>query len=134
MLQLFSQCRIWVHLIRIRSSCSDGSGPFAGLIADRAGNLYGTTAGGGASGIGVVFKLSPSGTETVLYSFCSLPSLAARCCTPSAVCLAAATGIIPKPACLPTAPARVRPVAGLIADNRAIYGTTVNGGAGPGEG
>src|SRR3984893_1833366 len=50
-------------------SCSDGSGPFAGLIADRAGNLYGTTTYGGASGIGVVFKLSPSGTETVLHSF-----------------------------------------------------------------
>src|SRR3984893_16828429 len=38
------------------------------------GNLYGTTQGGGASlcfgsGWGVVFTLSPSGTETVLYSF-----------------------------------------------------------------
>src|ERR1700730_2097295 len=35
----------------------------------RAGNLYGTTEFGGASGQGVVFKLSPGGTETVLYSF-----------------------------------------------------------------
>ena len=48
---------------------SDGANPFAGLIADRAGNLYGTTSRGGASGNGVVFKLSPSGTETVLYAF-----------------------------------------------------------------
>jgi uncharacterized repeat protein (TIGR03803 family) len=39
------------------------------LIADSAGNLYGTTTQGGASGNGVVFKLSPGGTETVLYSF-----------------------------------------------------------------
>jgi uncharacterized repeat protein (TIGR03803 family) len=48
---------------------SDGANPFAGLIADGAGNLYGTTAAGGASGQGVVFKLSPSGTETVLHAF-----------------------------------------------------------------
>ena len=45
---------------------TDGSLPLAGLIADSAGNLYGTTNGGGASGNGVVFKLTPGGTETVL--------------------------------------------------------------------
>jgi uncharacterized repeat protein (TIGR03803 family) len=48
---------------------SDGSGPFADLIADGAGNLYGTTSIGGASGFGVVFKLASDGTETVLHSF-----------------------------------------------------------------
>jgi uncharacterized repeat protein (TIGR03803 family) len=48
---------------------SDGASPFAALIADGAGNLYGTTFFGGASGHGTVFKLTPSGTETVLYSF-----------------------------------------------------------------
>jgi uncharacterized repeat protein (TIGR03803 family) len=46
---------------------------FAGLIQDAAGNLYGTTALGGAAavfaGAGVVFKLSPTGNETVLYTF-----------------------------------------------------------------
>ena len=36
---------------------------------DKKGNLYGTTFGGGADGAGVVFKLAPNGTETVLYSF-----------------------------------------------------------------
>jgi uncharacterized repeat protein (TIGR03803 family) len=48
-------------------------GPVAGLIADSAGNLYGTTLRGGVgclgAGCGVVFELSPDGTETVLYSF-----------------------------------------------------------------
>src|ERR1700730_1879990 len=60
-------------------SCSDGGNPFAGLIADGSGNLYGTTVNGGAAGkgcgragCGVVFKLSPGGTETVLPSFTGL--------------------------------------------------------------
>jgi uncharacterized repeat protein (TIGR03803 family) len=47
----------------------DGAVPTAGLIPDAAGNLYGTTIGGGESGNGVVFKLDPTGKETVLYSF-----------------------------------------------------------------
>ncbi len=55
-------------------SPSDGANPFAGLIAHAAGNLYGTTALGGASDDGTVFKLTPSGTETVLYSFTGSPS------------------------------------------------------------
>jgi uncharacterized repeat protein (TIGR03803 family) len=56
-------------------SPGDGSGPFGGLIADAAGNLYGTTGNGGAVCCGTVYELSPpaspSGawTETVLYSF-----------------------------------------------------------------
>ena len=52
---------------------ADGGGPYAGVILDDAGNLYGTTAGGGANGGGTVFKLDPSGHETVLYSFGSNP-------------------------------------------------------------
>jgi len=39
--------------------CPDGVGPEAGLIADSAGNLYGTTVGGGAYDGGTVFELSP---------------------------------------------------------------------------
>ena len=39
------------------------------MISDAAGNLYGTARSGGASGKGVVYKLAPSGQETVLYSF-----------------------------------------------------------------
>jgi uncharacterized repeat protein (TIGR03803 family) len=49
------------------------SDPYAGLIFDSAGNLYGTTIQGGTDNIGTVFKLSPASgggyTETVLHSF-----------------------------------------------------------------
>jgi len=48
---------------------ADGSTPRTGLIHDNAWNLYGTTEYGGAYGQGTVFKVTPSGTETVLYSF-----------------------------------------------------------------
>ncbi|HXM20242.1 MAG TPA: choice-of-anchor tandem repeat GloVer-containing protein [Terriglobales bacterium] len=48
---------------------TDGGYPYAGLVIDRKGNLYGTTYLGGASGQGTVFKLSNTGEETVLYSF-----------------------------------------------------------------
>lgn len=58
------------------SSCPDGSIPYAGVIRDSQGNLYGTTYYGGAHGVGVVYKLDPSGHETVLYNFCSLANCA----------------------------------------------------------
>jgi uncharacterized repeat protein (TIGR03803 family) len=48
---------------------ADGGQPWAGVIADRSGNLYGTTMTGGAGGSGVVYKLDPAGNETVLYNF-----------------------------------------------------------------
>lgn len=47
----------------------NGAHPYGGLTADREGNLYGTTAQGGAYGAGVVFELSPKGRLTVLYAF-----------------------------------------------------------------
>ena len=47
----------------------DGGSPFANVTVDAAGNLYGTTSQGGTAGRGTVFKLSPSGEETVLYNF-----------------------------------------------------------------
>jgi uncharacterized repeat protein (TIGR03803 family) len=40
---------------------SDGGSPYAGLIADSKGNLYGTTFQGGASKVGVVFELTGTG-------------------------------------------------------------------------
>ncbi len=51
------------------SGGSDGAAPITELIRDAIGNLYGTTSGGGAYGWGTIFKLDPSGNETVLYSF-----------------------------------------------------------------
>jgi uncharacterized repeat protein (TIGR03803 family) len=48
---------------------SGGAVPFSGVILDGAGNLYGTTEVGGQYGYGVVYKLSPSGIETVLHEF-----------------------------------------------------------------
>ena len=48
---------------------SDGATPYGRLVMDGSGNLYGTTSSGGAFGLGTVFKIDPSGTETVLYSF-----------------------------------------------------------------
>jgi uncharacterized repeat protein (TIGR03803 family) len=56
---------------------TDGGSPAGSLIRDAAGNLYGTAGGGntssscpeGSFGCGVVFKVDPSGNETVLYTF-----------------------------------------------------------------
>jgi uncharacterized repeat protein (TIGR03803 family) len=76
----------------------DGNFPRGGLVRDAAGNLYGTTAWGGAFGKGTVFKLDATGKETVLHSF--------------------------------TGPDGQYPVAGLIRDAAGnLYGTTKNGGS-----
>jgi uncharacterized repeat protein (TIGR03803 family) len=50
---------------------TDGAYPYGSMIRDSAGNLYGTTTAGGSSTCqcGTVFKVSSSGTETVLYRF-----------------------------------------------------------------
>src|SRR5712691_6930847 len=55
------------------TGATDGANPQASLIQDANGNLYGTTATGGVGcgslGCGTVFKLDPTGTESVLHSF-----------------------------------------------------------------
>jgi uncharacterized repeat protein (TIGR03803 family) len=48
---------------------ADGAVPYGPLIQASDGNLYGMTSSGGAQGRGVVFKITLSGTETVLHSF-----------------------------------------------------------------
>jgi uncharacterized repeat protein (TIGR03803 family) len=81
--------------------CTDGASPHAGVVFDRNGNLYGTTAGGGAHGYGTVFKLTPKGRETVLYSFCAQTN-----CTDGKY-----------------------PFAGVVLDQTGnLYGTTISGG------
>jgi uncharacterized repeat protein (TIGR03803 family) len=53
--------------------CPDGANP-NGLIGAANGDLYGTTefgGTGGRGGAGTVFKITPGGTLTTLYSFCS---------------------------------------------------------------
>ncbi len=83
--------------------CPDGSLPLSSLVQASDGNFYGTTYGGGANGTGgTVFKITPSGTLTTLYSFCSRMS----CADGSG------------------------PSAGLVqASDGNFYGTTVDGGA-----
>ncbi len=84
----------------------DGAHPYASLVLDVEGNLYGTTYGGGnlgcqpPYGCGTVFKLDPSGNETVLYSFTDVaPDYGAN------------------------------PVGGLVQDTQGnLYGTTSYGG------
>jgi uncharacterized repeat protein (TIGR03803 family) len=95
-----------IHAFCAEGNCGDGLHPKAGLVMDAAGNLYGTTGGGGANNNGVVFRLSPNEartewTETVLYGFCARPN-----CTDGALA-----------------------AAGLIMDGAGnLYGTTQRGG------
>jgi len=80
------------------TDATDGGYPAANLTMDKAGNLYGTTNYGGAYDNGVVFKLAPDGTETVLYSFPGVDV--------------------------------VDPLGGLILDKKGnLYGTTLAGGS-----
>jgi uncharacterized repeat protein (TIGR03803 family) len=89
---------------------TDGAEPVAGLVQGTSGDFYGTTAFGGANnacnnqdaGCGTVFKMTPSGKLTTLYSFCSQTN-----CTDGG-----------------------GPLAALVqATNGKFYGTTEGGGA-----
>jgi len=52
---------------------ADGCGPRAGLVQGSDGNLYGTTSESGAHGnYGTIFKITPGGNLTTLYSFCAV--------------------------------------------------------------
>jgi uncharacterized repeat protein (TIGR03803 family) len=91
------------------ANCTDGKQPYGGLVMDGADNMYGTTSGGGAHGFmntvgGTVFKLDPSGHETVLHSFCSAGGVQ---CTDGEM-----------------------PLGGLVLDGKGrLYGTAAFGGA-----
>jgi len=68
----------WTYKVLHQFAISDGANPYAGMIFDSRGNLYGTASSGGDTscsppeGCGVVFKLTDAKgkrTETVVYSF-----------------------------------------------------------------
>jgi uncharacterized repeat protein (TIGR03803 family) len=91
-----------LHAFCTQSGCPDGNFPRAGLVQASDGDFYGTTNGGGANSAGTIFKITPGGTLTTLYSFCSL------------------SGCVDGKA----------PSAGLLqATNGDFYGTTESGGA-----
>ena len=56
--------------------CVDGWHPHGALIRGPNGNFYGTTKHGGANNDGTVFEITPKGTFTTLYNFCSLAKCA----------------------------------------------------------
>jgi len=59
--------------LHVFGGAGDGSTPYGGLVADKAGNLFGTTIFGGANNAGTVYELSPARgsawKERILYSF-----------------------------------------------------------------
>ena len=56
------------------TAMSDGGAPTAGLVQGSDGNFYGTTTIGGQNQFGTIFKLTPTGTLTTLYSFPAIPA------------------------------------------------------------
>src|SRR5262249_27868354 len=52
----------------LKYGCPDGSQPYSSPILGRDGNFYGTTCGGGAYAGGTVYKITPQGKLTTLYS------------------------------------------------------------------
>ena len=65
-------------------NCTDGANPFGGVIQGRDSNFYGTTIAGGTNFWGNVFQLTPSGTLTILYSFCNVLDPSMKVCTDGA--------------------------------------------------
>ena len=57
------------QVLHVFTGGSDGSSPQAGLVRAKSGDLFGTAAGGGTFGCGVVFKISANGIESVLHAF-----------------------------------------------------------------
>lgn len=63
----------WTETVLHNFDFSDGISPYAGLIFDASGNLYGATYAGGTYGYGTVFELTPQGSgewnETTIFNF-----------------------------------------------------------------
>jgi uncharacterized repeat protein (TIGR03803 family) len=65
-LERITNNRFKFHLLHAfcQGDCTDGAGPWGGLIIDQAGNLYGTTIGGGPKKAGTVYKLVRQGSHS----------------------------------------------------------------------
>jgi uncharacterized repeat protein (TIGR03803 family) len=74
-------------------SSTDGMTPLTGLVQNIDGNLYGSTNAGGANASGTLFKITPAGTLTTLYHFCSLSGCADGT-TPAGVLVPAVNGTL----------------------------------------
>src|ERR1017187_4756075 len=59
-----------IHRFCSQSGCPDGLQLVAGPVQATNGDLYGTTSGGATNSAGTIFKITPGGTLTTLYSFC----------------------------------------------------------------
>jgi uncharacterized repeat protein (TIGR03803 family) len=74
----------WTETVRSSFNYGDGAGPFAGLIADSNGNLYGTTSQGGVScpdvGCGTVFELTDIGSPPTPPRICAICRSPPICC------------------------------------------------------
>jgi uncharacterized repeat protein (TIGR03803 family) len=62
---------LYSFCLQDQNDCPDGYYPVAGLVQAGSGDLYGTTSNGGANGQGTIFKITPEGTLTTLYTFCA---------------------------------------------------------------
>jgi uncharacterized repeat protein (TIGR03803 family) len=63
-------------LASLRLIPADGSEPAAGLTLAADGTFYGTAFSGGANDGGTIFKITQSGEQVELYSFCAQPNCA----------------------------------------------------------
>lgn len=64
-------CHAQTYKTLVNFDVSNGAAPYYGaLVQGRDGNLWGTTSGGGANGGGTIFKMTPAGSLTTVYSFC----------------------------------------------------------------
>src|SRR5580692_10478896 len=61
--------RFDIDVVHSFAGAGDGANAYAALVQATDGNFYGTTAAGGASNFGTVFKITSTRTVTILYSF-----------------------------------------------------------------
>jgi uncharacterized repeat protein (TIGR03803 family) len=59
----------FARLYSFKGGTTDGWGPEGTVVLDQSGNLYGTTTLGGSSQNGIIWKVSPTGRETILHTF-----------------------------------------------------------------